>query len=420
MMTSAEFTIDLTGKCSSCSNNAAPAEIISCESCKKIFHALCPSVVNKQDGICNISFLKLWHSGSKKSNFKWYCDPCLTHMEHSQFSDFQTKFFTLIEKVNDLTNEVKSLSGTVGKQNESITVLNSEIASLKSLKNDDGKNGESSNVAFTSPLYGGSWSNPKSVQNLKASLVVKPVSTESPINIASIEKIAVKHRIPVSRVGVASNGNTFVHCPTKAARDKLQPLLTSDLPEQTVMALKDKMPSISIAGITKEVSKEELLIQICNQNEYISDLIGQGNEFKILFVKAPSAGYSNYQVVVRLSPSIRSAIASRNNRLFLGLTTCRVHDRFYVKRCNKCNCFGHYKSDCTNSTACGYCMKDDHESIDCPLRNSKDTSVFKCSNCHKAGLDHEGHSALWFNCPSYKSAQKRLQSSIPYYDSVKN
>ena len=124
--------------------------------------------------------------------------------------------------------------------------------------------------------------------------------------------------------------------------------------------------------------------------------------------------------MVRVSPAIRDAISARKNRLFLGVTSCKVYDRFYVKRCNKCNCFGHYKSDCPNSVLCGYCMSKDHESHCCPLRSSESSTNFKCSNCQNAGLDHEGHSALWFNCPSYKMAQKRLQSSIPYYESIKN
>ena len=399
----ASFELDVSGKCYSCSKDATQSEIITCATCKKSYHALCSSIVNKHDGICNSSFLKLWQTPSTKMNFKWYCDACLTDKENCEHSDMQTQLYILINQVKELAKEVKELKDGVYKPNGA---TNSETESTGVLQ---------------SPSYSGAWSNLKSVESLKSSLMVKPVSNDkTPVALDNIERIVVKNKIPVSRVGVAANGNTYIHCPNRAARDKLIPLLETDLPQETVQPLKEKLPSITIVGITKEVSKEDLLLQICNQNEYISELIKTGNVFNILFVKAPSEGYKNYQVVVRVSPAIRDAISARKNRLFLGVTSCKVYDRFYVKRCNQCNCFGHYKSDCPNSVLCGYCMSKDHESHCCPLRSSESSTNFKCSNCQKAGLDHEGHSALWFNCPSYKMAQKRLQSSIPYYESIKN
>lgn len=399
------FVLDPSGKCSSCSEDATQSEIIRCEKCKKSYHALCTSAADKHEAICNQSLLKIWHQGSTKNNFKWFCDVCLTEKEHCEQSDLQTQLYILVQKVNELTDEVKEIkSSVVEKHDGEVSVLQEESVN-----------------AVRYPNYGGPWSNTKNVENLKASLMVKATADKnSSVTLENIEKIVVQNKIPVSRVGVSTNGNTYIHCPTKAARDKLMPLLGEDLPAETVQTLKEKLPSISIVGITKEVSKEDLLLQICNQNEYISELIKQGNVFNILFVKSPSEGYTNYQVVVRVSPAIRNAIAARKNRLFLGVTALKVFDRFYVKRCNKCNCFGHYKSDCPNTTMCGYCMSKDHESNNCPLKASERSADFNCSNCHKAGLEHVGHSALWFNCPSYKTAQKRLQSSIPYYESVKN
>ena len=148
--------------------------------------------------------------------------------------------------------------------------------------------------------------------------------------------------------------------------------------------------------------------------------MNNGHTFKILFIKPPHGKFMHHQVVALVSPEIREVISTHGNRLYIGLISAKVCDRFYVKRCNKCNCFGHYKSDCPNTTVCGFCMSKDHESHNCPLKTSGSTTDYKCSNCHKAGLDHVGHSALWFNCPSYKNAQKRLQSSIPYYEGLKN
>lgn len=397
------YLLDGSGQCTSCENSCVTSDCVTCDSCKKAFHAICPSAPTKEDYACSTSFLRLWHLSSTKDNFKWYCDKCLTNMETISNASLEAQFHSLVEKVTELTSEVRQLK----KQSANHTPVSDQSPELPAV------------------TYGGSWADPKSVQNLRSSLLIKPVSTENgakntPVSLESIRKIVVENNIPVSKVGVSANGETFVHCPSTAARDKLQPLLETDLPSQTVVSLKEKLPSISIVGITGEISKETLINDICNQNSYVNDLVKEGHTFKILFIKPPSDGYSNYQVVARLSPSIRDAISAHHNRLYIGLESCRVYDRFYVKRCNKCNCFGHYKAHCSNKVTCGYCTSESHESEQCPLKNSKDCTLFSCINCKRNGLPHEGHSAFWYNCPSYIVAQKKMQSTIPYYDSIKN
>ena len=396
------YMLGLSGQCTSCENDAPQSEAITCYSCKSVFHAICPSAPTKQDYVCNPSFLKSFNSNSTKENFKWYCDRCLTNLESATCTSMETQFLNLVQQVTALTNEVREL-----KQSVQGTHQNEE------------------QTAFPAVSHGGPWSSQKNVQNLRASLVIKQVTKENvanttPVDMESIKKLVVKNSIPVSKVGVSANGNTFIHCPSTAARDKLQPLLESDLPNKTVVSLQEKLPSVSIVGITEEISKEDLVTEIRNQNSYIDDLIKQGHTLKILFMKPPSDGYHNYQVVARVSPIIRDAITTQRNKIYIGLQSCKVYDRFYVKRCNKCNCFGHYKAQCQNVSSCGYCASVDHESKDCPLKNSSDFTKFLCVNCKKAGLSHVGHSAFWHNCPTYKSEQKKMQSTIPYYDGLKN
>ena len=98
----------------------------------------------------------------------------------------------------------------------------------------------------------------------------------------------------------------------------------------------------------------------------------------------------------------------------MDLSAYRVVDRFYIKRCNKCQDFGHYHGQCTNDPVCGYCGEK-HESSTCPLKDETDFSKHKCINCKKANLPFTGHSAFWSKCPAYEAEQKKLQSSIPYY-----
>ena len=183
----------------------------------------------------------------------------------------------------------------------------------------------------------------------------------------SIRKIAVNNKIPVNKVEVSSKGNTFIHCPSAEIRDKLESHLTK-VPNQTVHTIKDKLPSISITGITQPIEKDNLVTEIGIQNPHIQELLDQDHTFKILFVNKPRGDYKHYQVVAYVSPEIRDLIGKHGNRLHIGLESVRVYDRFYVKRCNRCNLFGHYKESCDKTISCGLCSTENqHETQACPL-----------------------------------------------------
>ena len=142
------------------------------------------------------------------------------------------------------------------------------------------------------------------------------------------------------------------------------------------------------------------------------------------FVKEPmpeSSGTNrkHYQLVARVSNEIRERIKKNKDTIFVDLTAHRIVDRFYIKRCNKCQKFGHYQDNCTSDKIrCVFCCSDSHCSSSCPIKN-QDTSNFSCPNCKDANKDFSGHSSHWFKCPTCLEVQNKLKSSIPFY-SAKN
>ena len=120
-------------------------------------------------------------------------------------------------------------------------------------------------------------------------------------------------------------------------------------------------------------------------------------------------------MVVRVSDEIRSSIKANRDKIFLGMSSHKVFDRFYVKQCSKCHGFGHYHANCPSSAFCGYCSADDHESRSCPIKQAKNFSQFRCRNCATAGKESEGHSSHWSKCPSFVEQQNKVRESIPYY-----
>ena len=379
------------GVCPNCEEMVVHGQALNCTDCSGIFHATC-SKLDRPDLPCSKTFLDSFLKA--KCNFKWYCERCEIRRDSAMKVSLSTLMSALSKNVEKLNNKMDELTE----------------------KSNPGTN-QSTGIPGVS--HGGAWSNPNAVQQLRASLVIKPNTSEDKLDMKELSKIAVENNVQVSKIGVSTKGNTFIHCASVKARDRLEEKV-KELTGHTAHSLSDKEPSISLVGLTEELTKSELMEQIREQNPVMKTLTDAGETFAILFIKKPTDRYKHYQVIARVSPRIRDAIKSNWNRLYIGIQAIKVYDRFYVKRCNKCNQFGHYAKDCNNQKVCGVCCSEDHESQGCPNKDTTDMTTVKCINCRKRGLEENGHKASWFKCPAYIEAQKKVRGTIPYYDGPKN
>ena len=285
------------------------------------------------------------------------------------------------------------------------------------------------------PPHGSPWSNPSEVQrmksSLKSSLMIKPNNLNEKPDIKTIKKVVEENNLQVHHIGVSKTGNTFINCPSEKAREELNQKLqqTAELSGYTPEPLQDHHPTISIIGVTNEeldpsqtgdAGKTELINKFRAQNTFLRELMDKNHSFKILFIKPPNGNYKNYQIVARVSPVIRDAISAKWNRLFICATSVKVNDRFYIKRCWKCNKFGHYSGDCKGETSCGICASLQHKTDDCNHKDLTNTTNLNCINCLRERKPSNGHTATSPKCPAYVSAQKKLRGNIPYYQALKN
>ena len=412
-----KFLLDQQGKCTSCAQAVAAGESITCCSCSLTFHAHSCSAYDKQEAICTATLLKLFSCNTTKSNFKWFCDSCLTKFEVDKATTVQDRFHEIISQVSRMAKDLDDVKKTV---------MNSAISSIPG--SETCCSGHTSHDAANNTHTGSAWQDVNRVRDMRSSLVLKskPGDQDPVVDLDRVKSLAIQNKILVAKVGVSHTGHTFIQCPTVQDRDKLQPLLTAGFEDKEVVALKEKLPHISIVDIARSQSdditstgfKADLLNQIRNQNHQIDALIETGHEFNILFVKA-GRDANKCTAVVRVSCKIRDAIKAKGHKVFIGICSCRVFDRFFIKRCNKCHGFGHYKGECTNPEVCGYCGGE-HSSESCNLKEMKDHTLLKCVNCKRMNLPDSGHSAFWPGCPVYTAAQNRLRSTIPYYDGKKS
>ena len=176
-----------------------------------------------------------------------------------------------------------------------------------------------------------------------------------------------------------------------------------------------------ISNVSDFSDRSNFLQAVRNQNPEISEKIDNGSTFNIVYSRETSSsdpdGRKYHQIAARVSSDIRQVIKANGDRIFTGLTALRVTDRFYVKRCNKCQDFWHYHAECSSSQCCAFCSSSSHKSSDCSLKGSADKSAYKCTNCEKAGKNPNGHSAHWSKCPVFLEMQEKVKLSIPHYQS---
>ena len=375
------YTLNSNGECSNCKTVASEETTLKCEDCKKFVHAICGSEAPYASKTFVANFNKV-----KVKNFLFLCDFCLTKRENNEAS-------TLKDQMENLTETVKTLV--------------KDIQSLKSIHKTD-------NEVQQQEL----WSDKARVKKMNSSLCIQ--SNGKKVDLAKVQEIATNNSIQVSRTTVKENGDVFMDLPSDENREKLTPLLQSEaFAEHKIVELKSKLPTISILDVKDFSSKEEFIEQIKLQNHNIKHLIEEGHEFSIVYCKNPRETANNenkhFQIVVRVGVEIRKAIKANKDKIFMNLSAYRVVDRFYVKRCNKCQKFGHYEKDCQNEMCCGYCCSHEHMSKDCKTVQPSDHKSHACINCKDTKRKEKGHSSMWYKCPAYMEMQNKVKKTIPYY-----
>ena len=200
-------------------------------------------------------------------------------------------------------------------------------------------------------------------------------------------------------------------CESKDSVEKMRPALVESMTDFTVVSPPARKPTINIAEIGKNYSKEELFDIIKAQNHSRGIKITEEN-FKILFLKPHSKNDKLFMAVVRVEDEIRDAIQRAGNKIIICSTACPVFDRLFVKRCNHCQGLTHWKDVCSApNPVCGRCAGT-HETRNCNI------DTIKCANCTLAGITDNKHETSWHKCTAYVNAQQKFKSTINYYNNL--
>ena len=401
-----QFAFIKDGVCTTCNDTEASQTALACLFCKLEFHAVCRDVDKdrtKTDIICPRTFFNAYRNRNKSTGvdsgrfgtFTFVCDVCMTRLEQKTAATTESKVDIIDKRVTDLTQSMENMKELILKVVDMQKINTPEIIPPPT------------NITPEKPSY--------------RSVVI--MSSTTPDNkdqdCQQVGKIIRENSIHADKRYVNRKGDIVVVCPTTADRENLVSKVTQQLPELKTHQPPDRLPTISVANLTEKYSEDSLQELILQSHPDIKTLNMQGEKFSVLKVKPQIKNSEKYQTTIRVSNNIRKVIEKKfNDRLYIGSFSCKVFDQFHVKRCNKCQGFGHYKSDCqSNKTVCGYCSKI-HLSESCP---EKDQNNFLpcCTNCTKGKFADQKHTHTAFDriCPSYIIEQKLLRKTINYYSS---
>ena len=222
----------------------------------------------------------------------------------------------------------------------------------------------------------------------------------------------VLRSIPVKSCRETSQGNVVLRFPHGEAKSRAKALVasSSNFTDVDVSEPKKMLPKMTLLDVPTLLPDEEIIPSIREKNPNITDLLDAGHTLSLVFSRVRDG---KRMAVLKMSPEIRNIISGTGNRVFLGLTSCRIFDRFWATQCRHCQKFGHTKDRCPTKSAppvCCFCSGP-HTSTDCP-----DKSILKCINCSSGGgpADSCQHSASSLDCPIMISERSKVMENTDF------
>jgi hypothetical protein len=210
----------------------------------------------------------------------------------------------------------------------------------------------------------------------------------------------VENGISVTKSYKNNSGELVVVCDNNNSRDKLQNIIATKDENIVMKQITKKKPSVTIVGLSKKYNNEEVINLLVTQNQHLKQFSTVNNineHIEIHDIKPTRAKESVFQVFASVSEVLRKGLKNYRDKVTIGLISCKVYDRFHIKRCNNCQGLGHYYKDCTNPNE-PRCAK-------CSLNHATNTCTNmekKCANCSDIGNESD-HAAYDPKCPAMVS-----------------
>jgi len=354
--------------------------------------------------------------------FSFTCDFCLTKQNVSVVATMKDRVEMLENKIDgmrlDFKKELTELKNLLISKATYTTTEAAVCAATCTASS--ATPGTSSSATLTSPVL------KHSVDSYSQVLQIKKNDKGETICPETLKETCIKNGISVTKTfDMNKDSSTGIIVNTKKDADKLVKTLGDILPQHEIKKIPTRVPTITVVGLNRNYSNDELSRMIKNQNDGIAALFAGGDtnpEDLFMDIRKISPLKNNphiYKAYIRVSNAIRAVIGKQGMRLFIGAqTTCKVYDHVFVLRCYQCQDYGHHSDDCDNTPVCGFCATTGHETRQCTvyLRKGHDK---KCINCHQAGVSDFRHEANHPQCAVFLENYAKAKRMVPFYQREK-
>lgn len=217
--------------------------------------------------------------------------------------------------------------------------------------------------------------------------------------------------IGVKNIKNFSENKILVECISEKDKIKFQEEI-KECVELKSSNFKKKNPTILVKNVPNEISDNELLQVIKNQNTDVAINEENWNQTKIRFTLKKF--HNTRHVVIEMNANVRKN-CTKIGFFKIMWKICKIEDFLVVNRCFSCLGYGHKAIDCKNKVACFKCAND-HKSSECK------EELQNCINCirynnktkvlsKKVNTNHKPFSDI---CPTHTYMKKRAASNINY------
>lgn len=247
----------------------------------------------------------------------------------------------------------------------------------------------------------------RKVKSKNAIVLVKPKNSQN----CELTEKDFKQRIDPNLVQVNSlrkgpKGGLAVVCESKVESDKLEKIAMEELGENYIIEpQKERSVLIKITDIGEELSEDELITALKNQNEFLAD-----KQMKMInFFKVNSS--RSFSAIIEVT-SETSELIIENGFVKIMFSKCRVFEYIRINRCFKCQGYNHKAFECKHMRACKKCAGD-HDLKEC------ESNVIKCVNCkianEKFNLNfNENHRVTSGRCAVFNKKIKVFKGKVQF------
>ena len=419
-------TVSSDGTCNKCSKKVYGNDL-SCFKCKKRFHATgCSNDID----ICHNTFLTMFKPFCEKTgvkyaarpgNFLFICDPCMTTSEIDMASNSDDKvdmLKTKVEKLESGLDEIKQLlldgQNTVVSQPQIQQPMVMQPSSETPEVHIPWGGTNMHNVTF--PMANVEHHVQKVYEDSSA-LILPAIADkeEEKLQMKTLNKLAVQHKISIAKSFKKKNGETVIVCDSRQTRNSLKTHVEGAVPGIAAKASDNCKFSVAVVGFDDDSWGASIVDTLVEQNYFLKAFFATENvedHIKYVDTKPLRNNDELFQATLKVSKKLRLQLKKRGDRVIVGIISCKLFDRVFLKRCACCQEYGHFFAQCPNKDTprCAKCSGE-HETRHCQNPDEE-----CCINCIRNGEEHTHHHAFSKSCPVYlkelEKYNKTLASSL--------